>query len=365
MENQDYHKPEEFILSESFRNYVLKKDKGDIAYWNNWIHTHPDQEEEFYKAATVLGVLLKARKRPVLISKDEALKELLGKIESNNRLPGQNTSRLFANKWIRAAAVVFVVLSLAFIFKYIFTQRSVNDGAFCEIVVPIGEKSQIILPDGTHIWINSGSRFVYPATYGVNNRSVFLEGEAYFDVTKYKKMPFIVKTKDVKVRVLGTAFNVKSYNSDKTVETTVVRGLVKVSGISDCKTSILVNPDEKAVFMKDPGQRYAGLPGPPNKAVYGKPGIQPLIVVKANAEAVTCWKDQLLVFTDETFEDMVVKMERWYNIRITITDPTLKTERFNGKFVHNETVYQVLEAVKLTTPIDYKVRDNEIIITRK
>ena len=89
------------------------------------------------------------------------------------------------------------------------------------------------------------------------------------------------------------------------------------------------------------------------------------MISKINPEVVTCWKDQQLIFTDETLEDMVVKMERWYNINIQINDSTLKTERYNGKFVHNETIYQVLEAIKLTTPINYRVTDNNIIITRK
>jgi ferric-dicitrate binding protein FerR (iron transport regulator) len=89
------------------------------------------------------------------------------------------------------------------------------------------------------------------------------------------------------------------------------------------------------------------------------------LISKIDPEVITCWKDQQLVFTDETFEDMLVKMERWYNIKIQLNDSSLKNERYNGKFVHNETIYQVLEAIKLTTPINYRVINNNIIITRK
>ncbi|HEY4786868.1 MAG TPA: FecR domain-containing protein, partial [Bacteroidales bacterium] len=179
--------------------------------------------------------------------------------------------------------------------------------------------------------------------------------------------PFVVNTNDVKIRVLGTAFNVKGYASDRTVETTVVRGLVRVESVKDHSSAIFVNPNEKAVYLKKGSQLE--IQGNTVAKIIEKntekPVQQPILVVKTNPEPVTCWKDQLLVFSDETFEDMVVKMERWYNIKINLKDSTLRMERFNGKFVHNETVYQVLEAIKLTTPISYKLVNNEINITRK
>jgi transmembrane sensor len=179
-------------------------------------------------------------------------------------------------------------------------------------------------------------------------------------------MPFVVNTKDINIKVLGTAFNVKGYATDKTVETTVVRGLVRVESVLDQTNSIYVNPNEKAVYLKQ-NQHMAITGQPVAKSVVKntEKAAEHILVVKANPEPITCWKDQLLVFTDETFEDMVVKMERWYDIKINISDPKLKQERFNGKFVHNETVYQVLEAIKLTTPITYNVKNNEINIFQK
>jgi len=183
--------------------------------------------------------------------------------------------------------------------------------AFNEIIVPIGEKAQVILADNTHVWINSGSRFKYPVKYDSQTREVFLEGEAYFDVTKQHGKPFIVNTKDVKIRVLGTAFNVKNYPKDRTSETTVVRGLVKVESALAQNNSVLVNPNEMAIFVKESKQiAVASNSEKPDEKPLSETSLQPIIISKINLEVVTCWTDQQLVFTDETLEDMVVKMER-------------------------------------------------------
>jgi ferric-dicitrate binding protein FerR (iron transport regulator) len=97
-----------------------------------------------------------------------------------------------------------------------------------------------------------------------------------------------------------------------------------------------------------------------------KPDDKDLNVIdKVNTSVVTAWKDQLLIFADETFEDMAIKMERWFNMKIRIEDDKLKKDRYTGKFVNNETVYEVLEAIDVTTPIEYIIHEDEIIISRK
>jgi transmembrane sensor len=363
MGDQRNQKLEDFVLNESFRDYVLGSDDTIKDFWMNWLKTNPNQKEEFEKAVIVLKMLLNIRKPAPLNDKNNELKKLLRGME----MPVyQKRQRWIVTSypWRRIAAAVVVIFLLSLFWRLVFTPLSTNNRDFYEVIVPIGEKSQIILPDGTHVWINSESRLVYPAKYGVANRQVYLEGEAYFDVTKQKNnMPFMVNTRDLKVKVLGTAFNVKSYDADNTVETTVVRGLVEVESVSGNGHKVRLNPYEKVVFVK----RNQPLPiSDPTASKKGKKTMaSSMIIMKTNPEIVTCWKDQLLMFTDETFEEMVVKMERWYNIKIHLSDSSLRNERFNGKFVHNETVYQVLEAVRLTTPIKYTVMNNEIIISRK
>jgi len=369
MEKNSYQKLEDFILTESFRAYVLGKDEKAIEFWNAWIAENQGLKDEFERAKLVLSVLLHSNKQVVSVDKKEALTDLLEKIKNTEGSVKQQKVKFSPSVWLRIAAIFVLIISVSIASMYLFKPKSQSDTAEYQIIVPIGEKSQLILPDGTHVWINSGSRFVYPAKYSAENRTVYLEGEAYFDVTKKNGMPFVVNTKDVKIKVLGTAFNVKGYASDKTVETTVVRGLVKVESVADNTKAIFVKPDEKAIYIKQNQHIAISEKSSPKSStkISSKmnESIGSILVVKANPEPITCWKDQLLVFNDETFEDMVVKMERWYDIKINIADPKLKNERFNGKFVHNETVYQVLEAIKLTMPIRYNLKNNEINITQK
>jgi len=132
----------------------------------------------------------------------------------------------------------------------------------------------------------------------------------------------------------------------------VVRGLVRVESKEKGMKAVLIGPSQMAAIKSTPesgAEKAQGLN----------------LVDKVNTQVVTAWKDQLLIFADETFEDLVIKMERWYNINITIKDDKLKKERYTGKFVNNETVYEVLEAIEVTTPIEYSIQGDEIIITRK
>ena len=224
--------------------------------------------------------------------------------------------------------------------------------AYNEIIVPLGEKAQIILSDGSHVWINSASKLRYPVKFGEISRDVTMEWEAFFDVVKKHVKTFVVNTRDVKVNVLGTAFNVKCYPGYKKTQTIVVRGEVKVEEVSGKQKAIIIKPNEMATLHEhiNTGQQASQTPQ--------------FTVNKVDPENLVSWKDQLLVFAGETFEDLAVKMERWFNVKIKIDNDKLKSERFSGKFVHNETVYQVLEAIKITTPITYKIEKDTIIISK-
>jgi transmembrane sensor len=353
---------EDLILNQSFCDFVSGK-KDASEYWNKWIASHPENKEEFDQAVMILKVLLNPRKRKAPVDKNKSLDDLLKSIKHE-----RNNSRKFkinGLRWLQVAAIFIIVFISSVVWIRNKKTISKEAPAYTEIIVPVGEKAQVVLSDNTHVWINSGSRFRYPVKYGSANREVFLEGEAYFDVTKQNGKLFVVNTKDVKIKVLGTAFNVKSYALDKNVETTVVRGLVKVESASSQINSVYVNPNEKAIYVKENRQIAVSSSIKDTNQPENEKTIQPILISKINPEPVICWKDQQLVFTDETFGDMVVKMERWYNMKIRINDSTLMAERYNGKFVHNETIYQVLEAIKLTTEIDYTARDNAITITRK
>lgn len=295
---------------------------------------------------------MSARKSEVMTDKNKSLLELFERI--NEEKPKSAITIPFLNSiWFRIAAVSLLVIGLSSLWN-VFRHHNIQirELAYNEIIVPLGEKAQIILSDGSHVWINSDSKLRYPVMFGEASRDVTLEGEAFFDVVKKHGKTFVVNTRDVKVNVLGTAFNVKCYPGDEKTQTIVVRGEVKVEDIHGEKKAIIIKPNEMATLQKriTPDQTTSHL--------------NSITVRKVDPESMVSWKDQLLVFNGEPFEDLAIKMERWFNVRIKIDDMELKTERYSGKFVHNETVYQVLEAIKITTPIVYKVEKDTIIISK-
>jgi ferric-dicitrate binding protein FerR (iron transport regulator) len=353
MNREEYQNFEDFILDESFREYVLESREDSILYWKNWIENHSDKADEVKKAVNILNTLLHTRKIDLAIDKYESLQEILDKIEDESTYTARH--RFSLPGWAKVAALSVLSIGLAWCWNQVYTMlKSPEVVVYTEIIVPIGEKSQVVLSDGTHVWINSGSSFKYPQRFAENEREVFLKGEAFFDVTKRNKQLFVVNTQDARVKVFGTAFNVKAYPEDTKTQTTVTRGLVSVQSTRNNEQAVLIRPNQMAVIKKE----TTALP-----TQQSSPAETFTVIDKINVEAVTCWKDQLLVFNNETFEDMALKMERWFNVKINIKDNSLKKERFNGKFVHNETVYQVLDAIKLTTPIRYKGIDNEIEIS--
>jgi transmembrane sensor len=346
---------EDLLLDETFKEYAEGTKEESVKFWNNWIHNHPERADDVRKAKAILITLLGAHKKEILVDKQESLNRLMKEI---NKLPKEGGSGInFSSIWMRAASVIILAIAFAWTWQMISSGRKgpAQKVVYNEIIVPVGEKAQAVLSDGTHVWINSGSRFRYPVTFGQTSRDVSLQGEAYFDVKKRGKSEFTVNTHDVRIVVLGTAFNVKAYPEDMKTQTTVVRGLVRVESREKGINPVLIRPNQMAVLK-------SSVPSEVNKM---KPIKSLNIENQVNTVVITSWKDQMLVFADETFEDIAIKMERWFNMKIKIEDNRLKQERYTGKFVHNETVYEVLEAIKLTTPIVYTVKNEEIVIKRK
>ena len=364
MDEINFKNLEDLVMDNSFRDYVAGRDNVSIRKWGEWIDQHPLQQKEFDTAVEVMKFLLNVQKQPVTVDSELSLRQLLSRMEIE-KAEKERSSSLFHSPWIKSAAVLILLLGLSALIYFAshigISQK--NETAYNELIVPIGEKAQIILSDGSHIWINSGSKLRYPTTFSQKDRTVYLQGEAYFDIKKKNGAPFYVKTDAVNIKVLGTAFNVKSYPEDKNVETTVIRGLVSVESKLTNKT-VLLNPKEKCIVPSTTNEKLEKKIKTQNTTVPNQINEDLTVIPKVNTDLIISWKDQLLVFQDERFEELVVKMERWYNVKIVIQDESLKDVRFRGKFMNNETVYQVLDAIKLTSRIKYKVENNTFYIKK-
>ncbi|HEX3009461.1 MAG TPA: FecR domain-containing protein [Bacteroidales bacterium] len=353
---------EDFLTDYSFQSFVTGDDKESGEKWRHWIEVNPQAKKEFDTAVKVMKLLLKTRKQVSNLHTEQELKELLAKIQDNEISLEDESSP--AAWWWRVAGIILLLISVSIVFYFALKPKQADLVAYNEVIVPLGEKAQIVLADGSHIWINSSSKIKYPVAFDKKERKVYLEGEAFFDVTRNEKHPFIVYTPDLKVKVLGTSFNVKNYPNDKNAVMTVVRGLVSVESKKNEIAPILINPNENYVLNTSPVKKDKISAEPEKQTDQLPKKVLPIINKKVNVEAITSWKDQMLIFFDEPLEDVALKMERWYNVKVHILNGELKKERYRGKFVNNETIYQVLEAIKFTTPISYKTKNNEFFIDK-
>jgi transmembrane sensor len=299
-------------------------------------------------------------------------------LEESRRISSTG-SRAFLNRFLKIAAIFIVGFSFSWAAFSFLDRRPQSDSlSYTQVITDKGQKSQIILCDGTRVWLNAETVLRYPAAFNEDQREVYLEGEAYFEVQKKEnKVPFIVKTSDIDIEVVGTRFNVMAYSDEETVETTVVEGsiyVVRKGKESLREQNVLLKTNQKATIIKKGShiilsevdlEKPTLVKSAPNERS-GSPIEQEQIVVSSSVdvELHTAWKDDLLVFKSETLENISYKLERWYDVKIHIEDEELKSYRYTGKFAHKETLNQVLEILSLTTPIHYTFEQNDLYIKK-
>ncbi|UYQ94419.1 DUF4974 domain-containing protein [Chitinophaga horti] len=262
----------------------------------------------------------------------------------------------YLRRAIAIAAAVTGLLAGGWLYtRYSSQPPDTASAALIETVAKPGAKSRLLLPDGTVIWLNSGSRISYPSSFSDTSREVEIEGEAYFEVTKDPKRPFIVRTRDMQLQVLGTAFNVKCYPGDHKTEATLISGMVQVSRAGSQEAPVLLHPHEKVIISSN------------EDVTESKQETQRLIVqhlkksIADTSLVETAWVYNKLVFDGEDFGEITAEMERWYNVTITIHDPSVARYRFHAKF-ENETITEVLSAMQLSSPFTFKINHNEVNI---
>lgn len=266
---------------------------------------------------------------------------------------------------LSSAAAILILLYLGWMFKPGNTPTaSARVQPVQTLVTENGSKTRTILPDGTTVWLNAGSHISYNQNFLGATREVKLEGEAFFDVVKNAKHPFIVHVANYDIRVLGTEFNVKSYPQDKTVETTLIRGLVQVTKQGKEKQKpIYLHPNEKLIVEKIAANPPAALPVIRSRAEDNNQYIiKPLdSTIKETDRVETAWVYNRLKFDDDSFEELAGKLERWYNVTIIFDDDAVKKLHLHGSF-ENETIEQALTALEIATPFHYEMNGQVIHI---
>jgi ferric-dicitrate binding protein FerR (iron transport regulator) len=226
-----------------------------------------------------------------------------------------------------------------------------------------GSKSKLQLPDGTQVWLNSGSNISYDNDFGGGTRQVRLTGEAFFDVVKDNARPFIIHTATVDIKVLGTAFNVRSYPEEKVTETSLIKGAVEVTLKANADKKIFLKPNEKLIVSND--STLVKSDSIQAADVRKKPAAMTLTQVhhlnKDTVASEVLWTKNKLVFDGETLSEVALKLERWYGVKVIIQGDELKNIEYTGVF-DDDNLTEVLYALQLSGNFKYVVRRNEVVI---
>lgn len=253
----------------------------------------------------------------------------------------QNAVRKLYLRWAAAAAILVIVFLAGIGIGDVFRNPTRTAVSFTKIIAPEGHKTQIVLPDSTCVWLNSGSELQYPSDYSAHNRVVTMKGECFFDVVKDPSHPMVVTGTKFKVKVFGTRFNVNEHNSKNLADVTLVSGKVKVFSLQDKLVSEL-KPGEQLVLNE------------------GKYSLQ-----KANnLEALTAWLNNMLIFDNQPFEEVIHYLEKWYGVKIQLDKDLYYRHNYTFK-VKTESLREVMELISVITPIEYKIEGEQVTIKYK
>jgi len=327
----------------------LSTDSGNSLYLN-----------KVRKAWTEMGQLKELSRIDVNKDWAEVEKRISGRPKKIR--PG-SANRSILISFGKAAAVFIFGVVISGLFFY-FTPKTPKDnlstaGSY-ELNVPEGQKSDLILPDGTKITLNAGSNLSFPKEFDGETRDVWLEGEAFFEVAKNAARPFHVHTPDINIKVLGTTFNVRAYPDEKLTETTLVEGRVILDAEKSPGKEVSLEPEHKAVFISDKNARIPA--GYRSEFRQSLKTNEILISEQINTEAAISWMKGKLIFENEYLDVIAGRLEKYYGVRIIIENERLKKIRYTGT-LKKVSIEQTLKALQLTTSFHYETNNN--IITLK
>ena len=229
---------------------------------------------------------------------------------------------------------------------YIDYSRQDNDSqvkevVYNELIVPAGGEYRLVLSDGSVVYMNSESRLKYPVKFIEDKRVVKLEGEAYFDVTHDEQHPFIVRTEQLNVKVLGTGFNVMAYKGDARTEVTLVHGKVDVKSKN---ISEILTPSRQFVMNNDT-REYE--------------------VRSVNVNTYVDWKNGILNFDAMPLEELGEKVSRWYGVKFFFSKESLKYLKFSGAFKKYNNIDYILDLIEATTDVSFELKGDVVIVNEK
>lgn len=356
MKDYTFYSVEDFIIDDDFVAWVKSPDSDLEAFWADFMAANPGKKDEIDEA--IRFVKMFASDAPELSSDtlDTLQQQITDRIDipvsaaTVHEIVRARTRRTYAYAYAAAVSLILLVTAAWWRFDPQITIQPeapialtevAQDALLTEHIVPKGVRSRITLADGTQVWLNADSKIQYARDFmNGGNREVYLQGEAFFDVTPDATRPFIVHVQDVEIRVLGTAFNVKGYDEDGRIETTLVHGKIAIDG-NDAYDDITLAANQRAVFMKE----------------------EKGLVVQNNVETdtYTSWRRGVLVFDDQPLYEILPILERTFNVAIHTDDAYALDCRFTAK-ISNKSLSEVLELFRTSDTIGYTIADKDVYI---
>ncbi|MBA6152382.1 FecR family protein [Gelidibacter maritimus] len=365
----------DFLENDLFIFYMLTKDPDAITYWDKYLKNHPEDKTNFEKALAAFKTVKVNKKRMSL----EERKHLHNRIFINKAKPIVVTRRRRKRSLLAAtvAVLVFMTIGIYTTLKhpkdfevvveesterlpvrlitnnktYLFSDNEVltvkeegvlslqgehielNDTTTSIVLkVPYGKRSELVLADGSKLWINSGSTVKFPSKFNDSSRNIFIEGEIFIDVSKNQWQPFTVSTSNFDVNVYGTAFNVKAYEDSENQRVVLVEGAVSVISHNDLSASMM-----------------------PNESLE----ITPSQMVKKTVDPrfYTSWKNGYLEFDETPIEDVLLELSRYYNVTFLETQNEFVDKTCTGKIYLSSNLEDVLETLSVLSSTSFKVKE--------
>lgn len=322
---------------QSFLNGSL--DAEGHAALRRWIKATPENRTYFHDTVSIwkaTGVMANAD--------DFDLEKAIGKFNKEAK-PAKQMDYYRRVLRMSAAAIIILLCGISSLFFLWQSERTASEmvGEYKEYVVevPDGAKSKITFPDGSVVWLNAGSKVKYDSNFAKESRNVELSGEGYFEVSKNKELPFVVNTGKLTVKVLGTKFNLKSYEEDSEVKVTLKEGAVKVGDF----------PTDAAPVVLKPNQRFT----------YKKIN-QSMQVDSVDASHIENWRNGAMTFERVSLGDITKELKRQYDIPIRIENESLRNIVYYSDFQENVTIEKVLEILSSGNKFRYEVKPGLIRI---
>lgn len=320
------------LIIDFFSGSISNSSQIELERWLNASEDNRQLFEELEKAWVLAGVI----KDENMFDSDKAYQIFRNRVDlALQAKPRKYTLRRLLPYAATVASIIILALSIYFYSKPPLS----NDSFVSKIEVPYGSKSQIELKDGTKVWLNAGSKLYFSNDFGQKDRKVSFEGEASFEVAKNEKLPFIVHTGAIDVKVLGTTFNVNTYEESGEIKIALLEGEVELS--SDIGEVMRMKVNDVAIYNRTSKKTD---------------------IYSNSIEGSFGWRDNLLVFNNETFEQIAHVLERKFNVKFYIHDDSIKKRRFRGDFVNNETIEQILNIMSTNKILTYKIEGDIINI---